>query len=104
MPIRKNDTVMVITGKFKGKTGKVIAVLAESGRALVEKLNLVKRHQKPTQKLPQGGIVEKEASFHLSNLMVYCAKCKKGVRVGVKVAKDEKKSRVCKKCGESLGH
>lgn len=101
--IRKNDMVVVTTGKFKGKTGKVLAVLSERGRALVEKLNLVKRHQKPTQKLPQGGIVEKEASFHLSNLMIYCAKCKKGVRTGVKIAKDKTKNRVCKKCGENLG-
>jgi len=101
--IRKNDMVVVITGKYKGKKGKVIAVLREAGRALVEKLNVVKRHQKPTQKLPQGGIVEKEASLAISNLMVYCAKCKRGVRHGVKVEKDGKKNRVCKKCGENVG-
>jgi large subunit ribosomal protein L24 len=101
--IRKNDTVVVITGKFKGKTGRVIEILPESGRALVEKLNLVKRHQRPTQKLPQGGIVEKEASLNLSNLMAFCGKCKKGARLGVKIAKDGKKSRVCKKCGENIG-
>lgn len=103
MHIRKNDTVQVITGKYKGKTGKVIAVLAERGRAVVEKLNMVKRHQKATQKLPQGGVVEKEASFDLSNLLIFCAKCSKGRRVGVKVGKDGKKQRVCKKCGENLG-
>jgi len=103
--IRKNDTVVVITGKYKGKTGKVVAVLAEKGRALVEKLNMVKRHTRPTQKLPQGGIVEKEASFDLSNLMVWCPKCKKGRRTGIKESKekDGKKNRVCKKCGENLG-
>src|SRR5262245_25439132 len=101
--IRKNDTVQVITGKYKGKTGKVLAVLAENGLALVEKLNLVKRHQRPTQKLPQGGTVEKEAPFRLSNLMLFCSKCSKGVRVGVKQEKDGKKKRVCRKCGESLG-
>lgn len=101
--IRKNDMVQVITGKYKGKTGKVIAIFPEKGRALVEKLNMVKRHQRPTQKLPQGGVVEKEASLHLSNLMAFCAKCGKGVRAGVKVEKDGTKKRVCKKCGESLG-
>jgi large subunit ribosomal protein L24 len=101
--IRKNDTVQVITGKFKGKTGRVSAVMAERGLALVEKLNMVKRHQKPTQKLPQGGVVEKEAPFQISNLMVYCSKCGKGVRVGVKASKDGKKTRICRKCGESLG-
>ncbi len=101
--IRKNDTVQVITGKYKGKTGKVISVLVDRGRAIVEKLNMVKRHQKPNQKLPQGGVIEKEASFDLSNLLGFCSKCSKGVRVGVKVAKDGKKTRVCKKCGETLG-
>lgn len=101
--IRKNDTVMVTIGKDKGKTGKVIAIFAERGRALVEKLNMVKRHQKPTQKMRQGGIVEKEASIHLSNLMIYCSKCGKGVRAGVKLEKNGKKARVCKKCGESIG-
>lgn len=101
--IRKNDTVMVMTGKYKGKTGKVVAVMAAEGRALVEKINMVKRHQKPNQKLPQGGVVEKEASLHLSNLLVYCPKCSKGARMGVKKAKDGKKQRVCKKCGENLG-
>ena len=84
--IRKNDMVQVITGKYKGKTGKVIAIFVDKGRALVEKLN-----------------VEKEASLHLSNLMAYCAKCGKGVRVGVKVEKDGAKKRVCRKCGESIG-
>lgn len=101
--IRKNDTVQVITGKYKGKTGRVTAVLASEGLVWVEKLNIVKRHQKPTQKLPQGGIVEKEAPFRQSNLMVYCSKCGKGVRVGVKAASEGKKKRICRKCGESLG-
>ena len=101
--IRKNDTVQVITGKFKGKTGRVSVVLASEGRAWVEKLNMVKRHQRPTQKLPQGGIVEKEAPFRLSNLLIFCAKCAKGVRAGVKMAKDGQKKRICRKCGESLG-
>lgn len=100
--IRKNDTVMVITGREKGKSGKIIAIFPDRGRALVEKLNMVKRHQRPTQKMRQGGIVEKEAPLSLSNLMIYCLKCKKGVRSGVKVGKDGKKTRVCKKCGESL--
>ena len=101
--IRKNDQVVITTGKERGKTGKVLAILRERNRALVEKLNLVKRHQRPTQKLPRGGVVEKEASIHLSNLMVYCLKCSKGVRLGVKIEKDGTKIRVCKKCGENIG-
>ena len=100
--IRKNDTVMVITGKFKGKTGKVIAVLTERGRALVEKLNVVKRHQKPTQKLPQGGIVEKEASINVSNVMVVCASCGKHTRIGHTVLPDGTKVRSCRRCNSAL--
>ena len=101
--IQKNDTVVVTTGKEKGKTGKVISVFVEKNRALVEKLNRVKRHQKPTQKLPQGGVVEKESSIHISNLMLFCQKCGKGVRAGIKVGAKGKKQRVCKKCGENIG-
>ncbi len=101
--IRKNDNVVVIAGKEKGKKGKVLSVLVGRNRALVEKLNIVKRAQRPTQKMPKGGIVEKEASIHLSNLMLFCSKCNKGVRSGVKIAKEGKKTRICKKCGESLG-
>lgn len=66
--IKKNDNVLVLTGKDKGKTGKVLRVLREKNRALVEKINMVKKHMKPNQKNPQGGIIEKEASIHLSNL------------------------------------
>lgn len=101
--IRKNDTIQVIAGKYKGKTGKVLSVLSVEGVAWVEKLNIVKRHQKPTQKLPQGGVVEKEAPFRISKLMLFCAKCTRGVRIAIKVANDGKKKRVCKKCGENLG-
>jgi large subunit ribosomal protein L24 len=100
--IRKNDMVVLIAGKDKGKTGKVLEILHDKNRARVEKLNMVKRHQKPTQKLRQGGIVEKEASIHISNLMIHCSKCGKGVRTGMKMIKD-KKVRVCKKCGVSIG-
>lgn len=102
LSIRKDDTVMVIAGKEKGKTGKILKILTDRDRALVEKVNLVKRHARPTKANQQGGIREKEASLHLSNLMVYCAKCAKGVRVGIKFLKDGKKVRICKKCGESL--
>ena len=102
--IRKNDTVMVITGKDRGKTGKVLSVLRGEGRALVEKLNLVKRHQRPTQKMPKGGVLEKEASIHLSNLMIYCHKCKKPVRVSMKVDAENKSERVCKKCKGVVSH
>jgi large subunit ribosomal protein L24 len=96
--ILKNDTVMVIAGKDKGKTGKVLSVRSDSQRAIVEKLNIVKRHTKPTEKMKQGGIVEKSVSIAISNLMVYCSKCGKPVRMGVKLNKDGTKSRICRKC------
>ncbi len=100
---RKNDMVQVMTGKEKGKSGKIIAIFPEKGRALVEKLNRVKRHQKPNQKMPQGGIMEKEASIHLSNLLLSCSKCGRGVRTRVKTDDQGKKQRICVKCREALG-
>lgn len=98
--IRKGDNVIVTTGREKGKIAKVIAVFPGESRALLEKLNKVKRHQKPTAKLRQGGIIEKEAPIHISNLMLYCPKCSKGVRTGFKLMGDGKKSRFCRKCQE----
>ncbi|OGQ51172.1 MAG: 50S ribosomal protein L24 [Deltaproteobacteria bacterium RIFCSPLOWO2_02_FULL_53_8] len=100
--VRKDDQVMVITGKEKGKTGKVTRVNPEKATLLVEKLNIVKRHQKPSQKFKNGGIIEKEAPMAISNVMLLCVKCKGPVRVGRKLLDDGKKVRVCKKCGEVL--
>ena len=102
LALRKDDPVMVITGKERGKTGKILKILSEKNRALVEKLNMVKKHARPTKANPQGGVIQKEASIHLSNLMYHCSKCSKGVRVGVKILGDGKKVRSCKKCGEIL--
>ena len=102
LALRKDDPVTVITGKERGKTGKILKILVEKNRALVEKLNLVKRHSRPTKANPQGGIIQKEASIHLSNLMYHCSKCGKGVLVGVKILGDGKKVRTCKKCNEML--
>ncbi|MEK6599974.1 MAG: 50S ribosomal protein L24 [Deltaproteobacteria bacterium] len=100
--IKKNDQVMIIKGKEKGKTGRVIKVDLLKGRVLIEKLNMVKRHAKPSQKHKQGGIIEKEAPLAVSNVMLICDKCKGPVRVGRKVLDDGKKVRYCKKCGEVL--
>ena len=99
--LRKNDSVMVMVGKEKGKTGKILMFVPKKSRALIEKLNLVKRHQKPTQKNPQGGVIEKESGIHISNLMLVCSKCVKPVRISKKVV-DDKKVRICKKCGEVI--
>lgn len=102
MNIRKNDSVMVIAGKERGKTGKVLRVIPEEGVAFIERVNLVKRHSRPRGPQQPGGILEKEASIHASNLMVMCDKCNAPVRVGNKVLADGEKVRVCRRCGEPL--
>ncbi len=99
--IKKNDTVMVIAGKEKGKTGRVYRVLSKEDRLLVEKLNIVKRHTRPTSTNRQGGIIEKEAPLHVSNVMLVCPKCGKNTRVSHSF-EGEKKVRVCKKCGSPM--
>lgn len=102
--LRKNDTVQVIAGREKGKSGKVLRVDTKRMRIVVEKLNLSKRHVKPSQKNPQGGIVEKEVGMHYSNVQIMCPKCNRGVRFKIQAASgSNKKSRVCKRCSENLG-
>lgn len=102
LSVKKNDTVMVITGEEKGKKGRVLAVLTGEGKLLVERLNLIKKHMKPSRKYSQGGIIEKEAPIQLSNVMLVCAKCDKPTRIGQKVLESGSKVRMCKKCGEVL--
>ena len=94
--LRKNDEVMVISGKNKGARGKILKVLAESDRVIVEGVNRVKRHQKPTQKMPQGGIVEKELAIHVSNVMPIDPKSGKPTRVRTGKDKDGNKIRLAK--------
>ncbi len=101
-PIRKNDIVQVIAGREAGKNGKVLEVLIKKERVIVERVNMVKRHQKPNQQNRQGGIIEKEASIHLSNVLLVCSKCKRPVRVRSKEVKGEGRVRVCAKCGEVI--
>lgn len=100
--VRRDDTVMVIAGKERGKTGKVLKVLGKKDRAVVEKINMIKRHVRPGPYSRQGGIVEKEGPVHLSNLMVICSKCTDPTRVGRKTLEDGKRVRYCKKCGEII--
>jgi large subunit ribosomal protein L24 len=101
MNIKKNDTVKVIAGRERGKTGRVYRVMAGEGKVLVEKLNLIKRHTRPSQDNRQGGIIEKEAPINISNVMLICGKCNKPTRVGHSF-EGEKKVRVCKKCGSPM--
>ena len=100
--VRRGDTVAVIAGRERGKRGKVLRVLPADGRVLVEKLNMMKKHQRPTQKLRQGGIIERESPLALSNVLVVCSRCDKASRSGIKVLGDGRKVRVCKRCGESI--
>jgi large subunit ribosomal protein L24 len=100
--IRKNDTVMVIAGRDRGKTGKVLRVYGRSGRAAVERLNMVKRHAKARGPQTPYGIVEKEAPIHVSNLMIMCDKCNAPVRMGKLRLEDGRGVRVCRRCKEQL--
>ena len=100
--IRKNDTVMVIAGRERGKSGKVLRVLREQERAIVERLNMVKRHTKARGPQSPSGIVEKEAPIHLSNLMMLCDKCNTPVRMGKQLLEDGRSVRICRKCKDQL--
>jgi large subunit ribosomal protein L24 len=100
--VRRGDTVGVIAGKERGKRGKVLRVLPERGRVLVEKVNMVKKHQRPTQKLRQGGIIEREGPLALSNVLVVCSRCDRPVRMGIQVLADGRKVRVCRRCREAI--
>ncbi|WP_461210862.1 50S ribosomal protein L24 [Desulfocurvus sp. DL9XJH121] len=101
--IRKDDKVMVIAGKDKGKVGKVLKILRKKDRVLIEKVNMVKRHTKANPYTQQpGGIVEKEAPIHISNVALMCDACAKPTRVGFKETTDGKKVRFCKKCNEVI--
>ena len=99
---KKNDVVQVIAGKYKGKTGKILKLLKDKNAVIVEKINLVKRHTKPTQKDPQGGIIEKEAPLAIAKVMVLDPASNKPSRVGRKRLADGKLVRVVKKSGEMI--
>jgi len=100
--IKKNDTVVVLAGEDKGKTGKVLKVLVEKNRALVEGVNMVSKSTKPSAQNPQGGIVKQEAPIHISNLSLVDPKSGKATRVGIKVTEDGKKVRIAKKSWEEI--
>jgi len=99
---KKDDTVLVIAGKERGKTGKVLRVLAERERVLVERINMIKRHQKPAGAQNPGGIIEKEASLHVSNLMLVCPACNKPTRIGRRRLESGTRVRSCHKCNEAI--
>jgi large subunit ribosomal protein L24 len=98
-PIRKNDNVLVTTGKDRGKRGRVLKVLPEKNRLIVEGVNFIKRHTKPNpQRNIKGGLVEREAPLHASNVQLVCPECGQATRLGRKVLEDGRKVRICRKC------
>ena len=103
--VHKNDNVLVVSGNSRGKQGKVLKVYPSTGRVIIESVNIVKRHTRPSQKNPQGGLQQKEASINASNVMVICPKCNKAARVGHQRVTDpasskQKSMRTCKNCNE----
>lgn len=100
--VKKGDTVVVLSGKDKGKKGKVLGVLPSESKVLVEGVNMVTKHEKPSKKVQQGGIIHQEAPIYSSKVAVYCPNCNEGRRVGHSILNDGKKVRKCVKCGEVL--
>ncbi len=103
LKIKKGDRVSTTSGKDKGKKGKVLKVLPKKRQVIVEGVNIVKKHTKPTKDSPKGGIIQKEAPIHISNVMVICPSCSKPTRVGHRIDKAGKKSRVCLRCEAEIG-
>lgn len=102
MRIKKGDKVYILTGKDRGKSGAVSKVLLEKGKVIVDGVNVVKKAVKGNQKNPQGGIIEKAAPIAISNIQLICGSCNKSAKVGMKVLKNGKKERICRKCGHEI--
>jgi len=100
--VKKGDTAIVLSGKNKGKSGRVLSILPSKQRVIIEGLNMVKRHMKPSKRYKQGGIIEKEAPMHIANVMLICPKCSKPTRLGSVVLDNGRKVRRCKKCIEII--
>jgi large subunit ribosomal protein L24 len=100
--VRRGDTVIVVAGKERGKRGRVLRVIPEKNRVIVERINMIKRHQRPTQRVRQGGIIEREGPIHLSNVMLLDPTSGKPTRVGMRALSDGKKVRVARKSGEIM--
>jgi len=100
--IKKDDKVIVIAGKDKGKIGTVLKVDKQKQKVVVEKINIIKKHTRPSPNAPQGGIIEKEAPIHISNVMLICNKCAQPTRIAKKILEDGRKVRICKKCKELI--
>jgi len=102
MHVKKDDRVVVISGKDKGKKGKVLIAQPAKRRVIVEKVNMLTKHTRPRKQGETGGIIHQEGPIDASNVMLVCSKCGKATRIGYKILKDGSKTRVCKKCGETF--
>lgn len=102
MHVKKGDTVKILSGKDKGKTGEILRSIPQRQRVVVEKCNMAKKAMRPTQQNPQGGITTVEAPLHVSNVMLVCPNCKEATRTSKRVNEQGKKVRVCKKCGKDI--
>ncbi len=100
--IKKNDTAIVLSGKEKGKKGRVITVMPSKEKAIIENINIIKKHMKPNKQNTQGGIISKEAPLHISKIMLICPKCTKTTRISSVMIESGKKLRMCKKCKEVI--
>jgi len=100
--LKKDDTVLVVAGRERGKTGKVVRVLRERGKVLVERINMIKRHKKPSGPQSPGGILEKEAPLDVSNVMLLCPACNKPTRVGRRTLDGGARVRTCRRCNETI--
>jgi len=100
--IKKGDTVLILSGKDKDKKGRILVVMPKKEKVIVEGVNIIKKHQKPSRKYPQGGIIEKEHPIHISKVLLICPKCDKPTRIGARFLEDGRKVRICKKCGEVI--
>jgi len=100
--IKKNDTVKILSGRDRGKTGKILFIWPDKNKALIQGRNLVKKHQRKTKEDQQGGVIQKESPIDVSNLMLVCQKCSKSTRVGFSALSDGTKVRLCKKCKELI--
>jgi len=100
--IHRDDKIIVISGRERGKTGKVLRIYPGKRKLLLRGLNMVKQHVRPSRDIPQGGIIDKEALIDISDVMLYCSNCDKGVRVGIKKFPDGTKNRYCKRCEAEL--
>lgn len=102
LDIKKNDTVIVINGDEKGKKGRVFAVYPQKGELLIEKLNIIKRHMRPSKKYTQGGIIERESPIHRAKVALVCPKCDKPTKIGCSILENDTKVRVCRVCKEII--